>query len=128
MHTQNTGPTHTHTRSRFAEALAGVSTIRAYRLEGHFVGVSDGLMERNAHAFVTQKLAAGWLAMRLDILGLGVLTLAGKLGVRLHAAASECGLARYTSTPWGGCSCTPRYSAFGPADERVCVAVIMIMS
>jgi ATP-binding cassette subfamily C (CFTR/MRP) protein 1 len=30
--------------------------------------VSDELMERNANAFMTQKLAAGWLAMRLDVM------------------------------------------------------------
>ena len=36
--------------------------------------VSDRLMKINADAFLTMKLAAGWLAMRLDIFGLVVLT------------------------------------------------------
>lgn len=91
-----------------------MSTIRAYRLESHFVGVSDGLMERNAHAFITQKLAAGWLAMRLDILGLGVLTLAGKcksvvLRVKL-LLASACGHARNASMTGPGSVYTMNFS------------------
>lgn len=57
-----------------------MATIRAYRMEAPFTALSDQLMERNAHAFVTQKLASGWLACRLDMLGLLVLTLAGKGG------------------------------------------------
>lgn len=65
--------------SKFQEALQGVPTIRAYRSEQHFTKVSDGLMERNAHAYVTQKLAASWLAMRLDILGLLIVTGTGAL-------------------------------------------------
>lgn len=72
--------------SRFAEALAGVATIRAYRAESHFTAASDVLMERNAHAFVTQKLAAGWLACRLDMLGLTVLTLCGEYGSKWSGA------------------------------------------
>ena len=35
-------------------------------------------MERNAYAFVTQKLAAAWLAMRLDVMGLLILTGTGE--------------------------------------------------
>ncbi len=54
-------------------------TIRAHLLAAHLVARCDALLERNAHAFVTQKLAAGWLAMRLDVLGLAALTLAGEL-------------------------------------------------
>ena len=65
--------------SKFQEALNGVPTIRAYRSEKHFTAVSDSLMETNAHAFVTQKLAASWLAMRLDILGLAIVTGTGAL-------------------------------------------------
>ncbi len=38
------------------------------------VQVSDKLMEVNADAYLTQKLAAAWLAMRLDLLVLVVLT------------------------------------------------------
>ncbi|GFR43059.1 hypothetical protein Agub_g4065 [Astrephomene gubernaculifera] len=79
--------------SRFAEALAGVSTLRAYRLEPHFTAASDGLMERNAHAFVTQKLAAGWLACRLDVLGLAVLTLCGALCIQGGIDPGMAGLA-----------------------------------
>ena len=44
--------------------------------------VSYGFMERNAYAFVTQKLAAAWLAMRLDVMGLLILTGTGEEGRR----------------------------------------------
>ncbi len=73
-------------RSRFAEALLGVPTLRAYRCQPHFIALSDDLMERNAEAFVTQKLAAGWLASRLDVLGLAVLTICGRgrAGLEVH--------------------------------------------
>ncbi|GLI66142.1 hypothetical protein VaNZ11_009876 [Volvox africanus] len=79
--------------SRFAEALLGVPTIRAYRMEAGFTAQSDDLMERNAHAFVTQKLAAGWLACRLDMLGLIVLTLAGALCIQGGIDPGMAGLA-----------------------------------
>ncbi|KAG2439872.1 hypothetical protein HYH02_010502 [Chlamydomonas schloesseri] len=79
--------------SRFAEALAGLATIRAYRAEAHFTAASDVLMERNAHAFVTQQLAAGWLACRLDMLGLVVLTLCGVLVVQASIDPGMAGLA-----------------------------------
>lgn len=36
-------------------------------------------MEDNANAFVTLKLASAWLAMRLDLLGLLILTGCGAL-------------------------------------------------
>jgi hypothetical protein len=63
--------------SKFSEALAGVATIRAYRREDYFTAASDELMELNAYAFVTQRAAAAWLAMRLDFMGLVILTCAG---------------------------------------------------
>jgi ATP-binding cassette subfamily C (CFTR/MRP) protein 1 len=63
--------------SKFSEALAGVATIRAYRREAYFTAASDELMELNAYAFVTQRAAAAWLAMRLDFMGLIILTCAG---------------------------------------------------
>lgn len=65
--------------SKFSEALAGVATIRAYRREAYFTAASDQLMELNAYAFVTQRAAASWLAMRLDFMGLVILTCAGEL-------------------------------------------------
>lgn len=64
--------------SKFSEALAGVATIRAYRREEYFTAASDALMELNAYAFVTQRAASAWLAMRLDFLGLVILTVAGE--------------------------------------------------
>ncbi|MEW5311498.1 MAG: hypothetical protein WDW38_003208 [Sanguina aurantia] len=79
--------------SKFAEAIAGVATIRAYRKEAHFTGVSDELMEVNAFAFVTLKLCSAWLAMRLDIIGLIVLTGTGILVIAGNVDPALAGLA-----------------------------------
>eukprot|EP00798_Chlamydomonas_sp_ICE-L_P013600 gene13600-19473_t len=79
--------------TKFAEAMAGMTTIRAYRKEEHFTGVSDRLMETNAKAFVTQKLASAWLAMRLDIMGLAILTGTGALVIAGNVDPSLAGLA-----------------------------------
>ncbi len=35
------------------------------------------LLQGNAYAYMSQKAAASWLAMRLDFVGLIILTLAG---------------------------------------------------
>jgi hypothetical protein len=59
------------------QALLGVLTIRAYRKETSFVEASDHLMQENAEAFLTQELASAWHAMRLDFLGLIIVTLTG---------------------------------------------------
>lgn len=49
-----------------------------HRKAGHFTTISDNLIELNSNAFMTQKLAAGWLAQRLDLMGLFVLTGTGR--------------------------------------------------
>lgn len=67
--------------SKFSEALAGVATIRAYRREAYFTAASDSLMELNAAAFVSQRAAAGWLALRLDLLGVVVILLTAVLSI-----------------------------------------------
>jgi len=79
--------------SKFGEALLGVSTIRAYRKEEHFTKVSDGLMEENAYAFITMKLASAWLAMRLDFLGILVLVGTGALLIQGSVDPGIAGLA-----------------------------------
>eukprot|EP00878_Enallax_costatus_P008308 GHUV01008686.1.p1 GENE.GHUV01008686.1~~GHUV01008686.1.p1 ORF type:complete len:1320 (+),score=395.23 GHUV01008686.1:299-4258(+) len=78
--------------SKFSEALAGVATIRAYRREDYFTFASDALMELNAYAFVTQRAAASWLAMRLDFLGLVILTVAALLCIRGSISPGLAGL------------------------------------
>lgn len=40
-------------------------------------------MERNANAYTSQKLTAAWLAMRLDVLGILVLTGTGALCIQV---------------------------------------------
>lgn len=60
---------------------AGVATIRAYRREDYFTAASDALMELNAAAFVSQRAASAWLAVRLDLLGVVVITLTAVLSI-----------------------------------------------
>ena len=45
-----------------------------------FVQVSDELMEVNARAYVTLKLTASWLAMRLDMLSILIIAGTGVWG------------------------------------------------
>ncbi|WIA32238.1 hypothetical protein OEZ86_003085 [Tetradesmus obliquus] len=78
--------------SKFSEALAGVATIRAYRREAYFTAASDQLMELNAYAFVTQRAAASWLAMRLDFMGLVILTCAAVLCISGNISPGLAGL------------------------------------
>jgi ABC-type multidrug transport system fused ATPase/permease subunit len=46
--------------ANFSETLNGIVTVRAYRLGGHFTKLSDRMMEVNAAAYLTQKLAQMW--------------------------------------------------------------------
>ena len=46
-------------------------------------------MERNAFAFVTQKLAASWLAMRLDVIGMLILTGTGQHDLNLFVVEAS---------------------------------------
>jgi ATP-binding cassette, subfamily C (CFTR/MRP), member 1 len=72
--------------SGLGEAVNGVETIRAFRQESHFIHLADGLIQHNADAYVTQKLAAAWLTTRLRFLGTVIvactafLVIQGKVG------------------------------------------------
>lgn len=78
--------------SKFSEALAGVPTIRAYRKERYFTVTSDKLMQENAYAYISQRSAASWLAMRLDVVGVLILTLTGGWQECLPHASFTCSL------------------------------------
>jgi ATP-binding cassette subfamily C (CFTR/MRP) protein 1 len=79
--------------AKFSEALAGVATIRAYGLEAYFTSVSDAHMRDNAWAYITQRAAASWLAMRLDVVGITIIALAGVLCVQGALSPGLAGLA-----------------------------------
>jgi len=59
--------------AHFSETLNGIVTVRAFRLGGHFTRTSDGMMEVNAAAYLTQKLAQMWLNMRLEFIGMTII-------------------------------------------------------
>jgi ATP-binding cassette, subfamily C (CFTR/MRP), member 1 len=67
--------------SGFSEAVNGLATIRAFRRQAHFTGLEDRLISENGLVYLTQRAGAGWLSIRLDFLGLLVLTAAGVLAV-----------------------------------------------
>jgi ATP-binding cassette subfamily C (CFTR/MRP) protein 1 len=78
--------------SDLAEAVAGVATIRAYRAGGHFTSACDAQIFANGAAWVTQRLAAEWLNVRLRFLGTAVSTLAAFLVISGGVPAGLAGL------------------------------------
>jgi hypothetical protein len=64
-------------------------------------------MELNAFAYITQKAANSWLAMRLDVLGLFVLCLAGVLCIQGSISPAMAGLCLLYALD------TTRYLKFG---------------
>ena len=78
--------------SGLGEAVAGVETIRAFRQESHFIGIADRLIRHNADAFVTQKLATGWLSTRLRFLGTVIVGCAAFLVIQGKVSAGIAGL------------------------------------
>ena len=78
--------------SGLGEAVNGVETIRAFRQEAHFINIADRLIELNADAFVTQKLATGWLGTRLRFLGTAIVASAAFLVIQGQVSAGIAGL------------------------------------
>jgi ATP-binding cassette subfamily C (CFTR/MRP) protein 1 len=78
--------------SGLGEAVAGVETIRAFRQESHFISIADHLIRHNADAFVTQKLATGWLSTRLRFLGTVIVGCAAFLVIQGKVSAGIAGL------------------------------------
>lgn len=78
--------------SGLGEAVNGVETIRAYRVGEHFTSMAYRLMEKNADAFVTQRLAALWLAIRLRLIGSVIVSCATFLVIQGNVSAGLAGL------------------------------------
>ncbi|XP_052283971.1 ATP-binding cassette sub-family C member 3-like isoform X3 [Dreissena polymorpha] len=72
----------TKTRSpiynNFGESLAGVSTIRAFRVQERFMDISDSRVDLNQEYTFASNTVERWLGIRLDIMG-GVVVLAASL-------------------------------------------------
>mmetsp|Transcript_41902 Transcript_41902/g.94664 ORF Transcript_41902/g.94664 Transcript_41902/m.94664 type:complete len:1160 (+) Transcript_41902:159-3638(+) len=67
--------------SHFGETLEGVSTIRAFRAEPTFVTDSFDKLERNLRSYYANVSSNRWLALRLEAIGTGFVTLAALLAV-----------------------------------------------
>jgi ATP-binding cassette subfamily C (CFTR/MRP) protein 1 len=78
--------------SGLGEAVSGVETIRAYRVGGHFTMMANRLMEKNADAYVTQRLVALWLAIRLRLIGSVIVSCATFLVIQGNVSAGLAGL------------------------------------
>ena len=78
--------------SGLGEAVNGVETIRTFRVGGHFTSMAYRLMEKNADAFVTQRLVALWLAIRLRLIGSIIVSCATFLVIEGNVSAGLAGL------------------------------------
>ena len=78
--------------SGLGEAVNGVETIRTFRVGGHFTSMAYRLMEKNADAFVTQRLVALWLAIRLRLIGSIIVSCATFLVIQGNVSAGLAGL------------------------------------
>lgn len=64
-----------------------------YDRTAYFVDMSDDRIQTNALVFLSQRAAASWLSIRLDFLGLIVITAAGMLAVAGVTGSVNPGLA-----------------------------------
>ncbi|KAG9391170.1 ABC transporter transmembrane region [Carpediemonas membranifera] len=55
--------------AQFEETLAGLTTIRAFKVSDRFVHNNAEAVDRNNRALYTQTILLRWLALRLEILG-----------------------------------------------------------
>lgn len=78
--------------SGFSESVNGITTIRSYAREAHFTRMEDRRIACNGLMYLTQRAAAQWLSVRLDCMGLTVLTAAGLLAVASDVSPSLAGL------------------------------------
>lgn len=67
--------------AHFSESLAGVETIRAYRLAEAFAATSDARVDANHRAYFTVRMANEWLSMRLDCIGACIVFLTAVLAI-----------------------------------------------
>jgi ABC-type multidrug transport system fused ATPase/permease subunit len=57
----------------FGETLAGLQTIRAFKMQPTFVGLSDKAVDENTAAYFSYCAAGRWLAVRLDWLSVVII-------------------------------------------------------
>lgn len=62
--------------SQFGETLTGVATIKAYDREGEFIVENEAKLDHNQRAYWAAQAANRWLGLRLEFLGMTVITLA----------------------------------------------------
>lgn len=53
----------------FAQALTGMTTVRAYHEQQRFILQLESAVNANSIANITQQLSSQWLAVRLDLIG-----------------------------------------------------------
>jgi len=71
-----------------AEALEGVTTIRAYRAEQRFQARMAGRLEANLRAFWLSHQINRWLGIRLEVLGAGISSAVACAGIFFRTSLS----------------------------------------
>eukprot|EP00898_Chlorokybus_atmophyticus_P000774 jgi/Chlat1/1698/Chrsp127S01927 len=78
--------------SQFGEALAGLTTIRAYRAQGRVLEKNALALDRNIRLSVASMSANRWLSIRLEFLGSIIILATALLAVVQNGQAATIGL------------------------------------
>lgn len=100
--------------AHFSETLGGITTIRAYGVQGRFITSNQAKLDYNHRAFVPSHSANRWLGQRLEFVGNTTVFLAGLLLVfeREHLDPGLAGLSlTYALSVTGWLSWLVRMSA-----------------
>ena len=83
--------------SHFSETLNGVSTVRAYRVQGRFVQKMQYLVNENLTYYFPNNISNRWLALRLELLG-NLVTIFAALFAVLGRSTISAGIAALSIT------------------------------
>ena len=72
----------------FTETLSGCMTIRAFREADRFINTNQHILDRSQHAEYNQNVAAIWLGLRLNMIGVLSVTAVAALAVLEHHLGS----------------------------------------
>ena len=70
--------------SHLSASVQGLSTLHAYGKTGEFLWIFEALLDKNTLAFSTYYMSFRWLAVRLDVISIGISTVTALLIVLLR--------------------------------------------
>ncbi|EFJ44543.1 ABC transporter, partial [Volvox carteri f. nagariensis] len=74
--------------ANFAETMAGLDTLRAYRMQERFKARHEAMVDTNATAYYNARVADEWLSLRLDLIGSIIVLSVAALNVGLQSISS----------------------------------------